>query len=62
MKPLDARRLVSCIERVPVAPRDFPWRAVAMFVGAVAAVLALSYVGWSFAFGLVLAAATWSRK
>lgn len=59
MKPLDARRLVSCIERVPVAPRPFPWLVVAL--GAVAVVV-LSCVGWSFALGLVLAGATWSVR
>ena len=62
MKPLDARRLASCIKRGPVAPRPFPWLAVALFVGAVVAVVVLSYVGWSFALGLVLAGATWSVK
>ena len=59
MKPLDARRLVSCIERVPVAPRPFPWIAVAL---ATLAVVVLSCVGWSFALGLVLAGATWSVR
>lgn len=62
MKPLDARRLVSCIERVPVAPRPFPWLAVALGALATIAVVVLSYVGWSFALGLVLAGATWSVR
>lgn len=62
MKPLDARRLVSCIERVPVAPRPFPWLAVAIGACIVAAFLVLSYVGWSFALGLVMAGATWSVR
>lgn len=47
--------------RVPVHPSARAWR-VAAWIAVVAAVVAVSLVGWSLALGLVLAGATWSCK